>query len=246
MRGTGPIEKGATEGQQTYGNDLVRALKAAVSSRPRATTAGSKGMKAGKRRRKGERSTGAAPTSTADKHEDENWGLLEPLRGTLGPVATLFKPLAGSMATTTIILLLCTLWFRRPLYDPPGALVKSGYSNSARLAAYEEMWRKEESDLWSWLESRVGVEDLSWKNDLNSQRNRPSGQSAKAKSKERQTALASKDLEARSRAERMSEREMEDAIQITQERLEVLKGVMQRRKAGRTGGGTAKESVDGS
>jgi hypothetical protein len=166
------------------------------------------------------------------KEADENWGLFEPLRGTFGPIVTIMKPLASSMATTTIILLLCTICFRRPLYDPPGALSRTGQTRSARVAAYDEMWQREESDLWSWLEDRVGVDDLSWKKALNSRLNRTPGRTAKAKAKDRQKALASTDLETRLREERMSEREMEDAIRVTEERLEVLKGVMRKRKAG--------------
>jgi hypothetical protein len=49
--------------------------------------------------------------------------------------------------------------------------------------------------------------------------------------KQRQKVLAGKDLGAKLAEERMSEREMEDAIRVTQERLHVLKDVVERRKS---------------
>jgi hypothetical protein len=229
----GPIEKGATDGQQTYGNDLVKALKSAVSSRPRAATAGSKGLKSGKRRRKGEKSSSALPKSQVVKREDESWGLLEPFRGTFGPIVSIFRPFAGIMAVVTIVFLLCIIFFRRPVLGPAG-VGYPGHPSSVRLAAYEEMWRKEESELWSWLEDRVGIDDgLTLKDDSRLRGKKASAVAAKAKAKERQKVLRSRDVEARLREERMTEREMEDAIRVTQERLDVLKGVVEKKKSGR-------------
>lgn len=231
----GPIEKGATDGQQTYGNELVKALKAAVSSRPRAATAGSKGLKSGKRRRKGEKSSRASPQAQEVKREEESWGLLEPLRGTFGPIVSIFKPFAGTMAVVTIVILLCVIWFRRPVRGPAGDIGYPGYPSSARLAAYEEMWQREESELWSWLEDRVGIEGLGLNDHSKQKGKKASAFTAKAKTKERQKVLSGKDVEARLREERMTEREMQDAIRVTQERLDVLKGVMEKKKSAREG-----------
>jgi hypothetical protein len=234
----GPIEKGATDGQLTYGNDLVKALKSAVSSRPRAATAGSKGLKLGKRRRKSEKSSSILPKSQMVKREDENWGLLEPFRGILGPVVGIFRPFAGTMAVATIVFLLCIIWFRRPVLGPTGVGYPS-YPSSARLAAYEEMWRKEESELWSWLENRVGLDVLALKDESNLRGKKvASVLAAKVRAKERQKILRGRDMEARLREERMTEREMEDAIRVTQERLDVLKGVVEKKKSGRKVGDT--------
>jgi hypothetical protein len=238
---TGPIEKGATDGQQTYGNDLVKALKSAVTSRPRAATTGSKGIKAGKRRRKGEKISSVSPKSQVLKQEDESWGLFEPFRGTFGPVVSIFKPFAGTLAVVTIITLLFIIWSRRPIGGPPRGVGYAGYSNSARLAAYEEMWQQEEGELWSWLEDRVGIDGLAFKDELKQKGNKPSRLTAKARAKERQKVLVSRDVEARLREERMTEREMEDAIRVTQERLEVLKGVMEKKKSARKGNGVSEK-----
>lgn len=237
----GPIEKGATDGQQTYGSDLVKALRSAVSSRPRAATAGSKGAKPGKRRRKGEKNLSAAPKAQVEKRDDESWGLLEPFRGTFGPVVDIFKPLAGILAVATIVILLCIIWFRRPVHGPAGGVGYPGYSLPARLAAYEEMWQKEESELWSWLEDRAAIEDFTFKDDVKRKGRKASGLTAKAKARERQRVLDSRNVEARLREESMTEREMENAIRVTQERLNVLKGVMDKKRSGRQDDGAAEE-----
>src|SRR5436190_8775339 len=109
----GPIEKGANDGQQTYGNDLVKALKAAVS-RPRAATAGSKSAKAGKKRRKD--ATSPVPVRAAEPQEkEEDWGMFDFLRRPLGPVVGIIQPLAnGPVAISIIVLLLFLLLFRGP------------------------------------------------------------------------------------------------------------------------------------
>jgi hypothetical protein len=242
----GPIEKGATDGQLTYGNDLVKALKSAVTSRPRAATAGSKGLKPGKRRKRVDKSLTTSPKSQAIKQHDENWGLLEPFRGIFGPIVDIFKPFAGTLAVATIVVLLCIIWFRHPIRGPIGGMGYPSYSSSARLAAYEEMWHKEEGELWSWLEDRVGIDGLAFRDDLEQKGKKGSGQTAKAKAKargkERQKIVAgSRDTEARLREEKMSDREMEDAIRVTQDRLEVLKGVMERKKSGRRSSGGVEE-----
>jgi hypothetical protein len=215
---------------------LVKALKAGVTSRPRAATAGSKAAKAGKRKRKGDKSSTASPKSQVVKREEESWGLFEPFRGTFGPIVDIFKPFAGTLAVATIVTLLCIIYFRRPVRGP---VTGFGYPGGARIAAYEEMWQNEESELWSWLEDRVGIEGLALKEGSKQQGTKPSRETARQKAKERQRVLGGRDVEARLREERMTEREMEDAIRVTQERLEVLKGVMERKKSGQEGSGNA-------
>lgn len=145
----------------------------------------------------------------------------------------IFQPFAAPLAGVTILLLLCVIWFRRPIPGSSSSSVGYPYSSSsARLAAYEEMWRKEESDLWSWLEDRVGMEGLALKKDEDAKKQKAE---AKVRKRERQKVLGSRDVEARLREERMTEREMEDAIRVTQERLEVLKRVVERTKSEREG-----------
>ena len=235
----GPIEKGATDGQMTYGNDLVKAMKAAVTSRPRTATNGSKMVKGGKKKKKSEKGAGAQVKSQDASQSGESWGLLEPLRSIFGPVVDIISPVSGPLAIGIIILLLFTIWFRRPAGSKSGSGYV-GYPNAARLAAYEEMWRNEESDLWQWLEDRVGIDGLALNLSPDEKETGAARQAAKARAKERQKVLRSKDADARLNEERMSEREMEEAIRTTQERLEVLKGVMERKKLARQSTGAEK------
>ncbi len=57
------------------------------------------------------------------------------------------------------------------------------------------------------------------------------------KQRDRERALAGKSMESRLVREKMSEREVDDAIRVTQERLEALKGVVEKRKVRRAGEG---------
>ena len=115
-------------------------------------------------------------------------------------------------------------WIRGPARLQSG----NGLSNSsARLAAYEELWQKEESELWTWLEERVGMEGVSLPKAGGSKH---SDTNTKAKAKQRNKILNDKDVAARLREEKMSEREVEEAIRVTQERLNALKGVVNKNK----------------
>ena len=111
----GPIEKGAKDGQQAYGDGLVKVLKSGLV-RPRAATSGSKGGKSGKKKSKKDKSDRAKEKEAeAAKKQEEDWGLFEPARGLFGPVVGLAKPLMNSyVAFGIILLLLFMLWFRKP------------------------------------------------------------------------------------------------------------------------------------
>lgn len=228
-----PIEKGANEGQQTYGNDLVKALRATIS-KPRGAIMDSKAARAGKKKKRAGEATDMPVTTVEHQTKEENWGMLELLRGLLGPVVDTFKPFATGPAAVVILFLLFMLWLRSPTSTAVGY---SGFNGAQRMAAYEEMWRREEGELWDWLEHRVGIEGLVLGNanrdrTLN-QRN--SNADAKKASRQRQKLLVGNNIEARLREEKMVEREMEDAIRITQERLRVLTELMEKRKENKRG-----------
>lgn len=84
-------------------------------------------------------------------------------------------------------------------------------STPERVAAYEEMWRREESELWEWLEDRVG-----------SGRLRDIGK----------MPIEAKSTEERLRSEKMEQREIDNAIKVTEERLRVLKESVRKKKGG--------------
>ena len=84
----------------------------------------------------------------------------------------------------------------------------SFFGTPERIAAYEEIWRREESELWDWLEERVGMERL---------------REATRNPGER------KNLEDKLRDEKMEERELDSAIRVTEEKLKVLKGGVEKK-----------------
>ncbi|KAL8901177.1 MAG: hypothetical protein Q9207_005336 [Kuettlingeria erythrocarpa] len=225
----GPIEKGANDGQQTYANDLVKALKAGVGSRARAGTGGSK-LKKGKRRKgdaDAEREPSAIDRSQAasTSKQDDSWGLLEPLHGILGPVV---DPISSLISPHTVIAFLTFLllisWFRGPKARHASSQVGfATMSNPERMAAYEEIWRTEESELWKWLEDRMDMVDSSYPP--------ASGHKTPAQVRaQRSRHLQSQGFKAKIADEAMEEREVEHAIRVTEEKLEALKAAVQKKK----------------
>lgn len=207
----------------------MKALKVAVS-RPRAATTSSKSAKAGKKRRKGATSLALAPAAEPERAR-EDWGVFDFLRRPLDLVVGIVKPVATSpVAVTIIFILLFLLWFRGPSLPSTGSVGYIGYSSANRIAAYEEMWRREESELWDWLEARVGLEGLALEDNARNPLSKEAKTDPKAKLAQRQKILGGKNIAARLDEEKMSEREMEDAIRVTQERLHVLQHVVERRK----------------
>lgn len=234
----GAIERGANEGQAQYAKDLFVALKAAVSSRARSNTqTNGPAPKGGKKR--GRKSKAASvPTSDAEsvKHapaKKQDWGMLEPLRPFLGPVADILRPiLSGNILYGVLVGLLVSTWLRLGMNNArssavivPGRGDLMGYANyPQRVAAYEEMWRREESDLWDWIEDRAGLDRLHGGGDGGVITKKPAAGKKKGEPEYRTT-------EEKLREEKMNEREVQEAIRVTEERLKVLKAVVERKSA---------------
>ena len=208
----GPIDKGANEGQMQYCKDLFASLKSAVISRSKAGAPKSK-----KRGRRGKTAQASSPASDVEEvisktATKQDWGLLEPARPLLGPVVDTIKPiLTGNVVYGLLVGLLVAAWFGfgSNAKAPRHELGYMGYPD--RLVAYEEMWGREEGELWEWLEERVGF------NQLN----------AGALHVEKRTADP-RAVEERVREEKMSEREIKEAIKVTEEKLNVLKSVVEK------------------
>ncbi|KAK2058890.1 GRAM domain-containing protein [Colletotrichum caudatum] len=214
----GPIEKGANDGQIQHCKDLFASLKSAVSSKARSgggAVPGQKGKKKGKKSKAAGSSTDAEDDQVKPKTvPKKDWGPLEPVRGILEPILDISKPLmAGNMMYGLLIGLLLATWFGfgLPGRQASGDVRMYGYPD--RLAAYDEMWRREESELWEWLEERVGLERLH-----------------EGKLLTRKRAIEPSTVEERVREDPMGEREIEEAIRVTEEKLKVLKGVMDKKK----------------
>lgn len=238
--GSGPIEKGANDGQTTHANDLVKALKAGVTSRPRAGTVNSKGKTKGKRTKTADITKKAGEvekaTDSRTQAQDDSWGLLEPLHGVLGPFVGISRSfVSANMIIGFLLLFIMISWLRGPRTSPKGQLGLPGLSSPERIAAYDEIWRREESDLWDWLEERISMEGMAYPASSRSQ-----DQDAVKKARtQREKSLKGQGMQARLAAESMKERDVDHAIRVTEERLQELKGAMQRRRDSSTGTSSA-------
>jgi hypothetical protein len=143
---------------------------------------------------------------------------LEPLHGILGPLVDIIKPiLTGNVVYGLLVGLLVASWFGfgfNPRQAGGGYGPGIGFpTNPDRLIAYEELWRREESDLWDWLEERVGLHRMH-----------------DGEVPIRRRVAEPRSVEEKIREDRMNEREIEEAIRITEEKLNVLKEVHDRKK----------------
>ncbi|KAF2426545.1 hypothetical protein EJ08DRAFT_699843 [Tothia fuscella] len=230
----GPIEKGANDGQLQYAKDLTAALKAAVTIKP--LTKGARRTGKGGRRKKDSSdlangSNGVSASSGAPARvAAPDWGLFEPVRSLLGPVATILSP---SAIIGFLSFLIIFLWWRQgstTRYNPrSGSLGIPGLATPQRIAAYEEMWRGEESELWKWIEDRVGL-DGAVPDFLN---NADGEDRKKERGKDWHARQKIIEMEKRIVGDEMGEREMLDAIRVTKERLLTLEEAVKRRKGGR-------------
>ncbi|KAK6008467.1 hypothetical protein QM012_000370 [Aureobasidium pullulans] len=214
----GPIEKGANDGQTQYVKDLVAALTAGVATK--ATTRGApRGKGKGRRRTDAGVPAESENVAVASKKvpEEANWGLFEPIRGPLEPVVSIFQPLFSAQIIITILaLLLAWTW----LFPSRSRSVGVGFAidSPGRLAAYEELWRREESELWDWLEDRVGLSNGIPVDGASQERS------------DRQKVLGTKQMGRRLRNHDLEEKQVEDAIRVTEERLSTLKAAVKKKK----------------
>lgn len=191
---------------------MTAALKAAV-----ATKAVAKGpLKKGKRRSKKDAVdadiTSAQPVPVMPEQKRSDWGMLEPLHAILQPLLALLRPFIKS---EVIIAVLFALLLYTWLVPPRGNAIGYPATRPDRIAAYNEMWQREESELWDWLEDRIGLNNL---------------YAPSTERKDRQRVLASRGMAKKLESERMSDRQIDDAIKITEERLGALKIAVARNK----------------
>lgn len=241
---TGPIEKGANEGQGQYCRDIFAALKAAVSARKPGAAVNGAVVKGKKKGKKGKSAQTSSPTSDHEhvvKPSVTSWGVFDPLQPVVGPVFDALKPLlTGNMVYGLLVGLLVATWFgfgtnRQATGVPDGRRDLLSHANDPqRLAAYEEMWLREESELWDWLEERVGLERLG--RDGPPRQTRPKKGAVPAKERLVEDKLF---------AEKLDEREVMEAIRVTEERLRTLKSAVERRAEARGEAHTQSEGQAG-
>jgi hypothetical protein len=195
----------------SYATALTAALRTAVVAKApvRVLGKGGKGKKRSKANILDEAPAPVAAPTPANQPKQSDWGLLQPLRSLLGPLADILE----SVFTPQIIIpllgaLLIYSWFFRGTATSVGP---NQWSPAQRQVAYEEIWRHEESELWNWLENRVALDRV---------------QSSVRGGKVQQD----NNEQVRMRAKNMKEREMDEAIRITEERLKVLKQKVEKDK----------------
>ncbi|KAF1831227.1 hypothetical protein BDW02DRAFT_505705 [Decorospora gaudefroyi] len=210
----GPIEKGANDGQMSYATSLTAALRAAVTaSRAAPSRVPGKGGKSRKRSKGNLLDETPIPTTAptaTNQAKQSNWGLLEPLRSLLGPFADILESIFTPQVIIVILgALLTYTWFFRGSSAVAGP---NQWSTAQRQIAYEEIWRHEESDLWNWLEERVALDRVHSSVAGARVQTEPGMQNPMAPGT-------------------MKEREMDEAIRVTEERLKALKDAVTRERS---------------
>lgn len=221
----GPIEKGAGDGQIQYVKDLVASLRAAVAAKAPPTRAGKKGGKSRRRAKsEAEEIDAVATVAHAKAETPAGWGIFEPVRPFLEPIESILGPMISAQVVIGFLaFLLLYSWFW-PSSRSTNKNIGFPITTPDRLAAYEEIWRREESELWDWLEDRVGFQD-----GIPVARYGDDGVKA-----DRQKVLArkaaSKKLGSLEKEGHFNQVQVDDAIRITEERLRALKEAVKRNK----------------
>lgn len=185
-------------------------MKAAVTTKS-AAKSGAQGKARGPKRRRNTPDGGDAEADASvsgavgAKQAQNNWTVLES-RSTLLIIAS-------------VSVLLAVVFF----------LLGSRWGTSGRLpdryggVQYERVWATEENELWRWLEERVGLEH-------SAPAIFPSG-SKEQRKEERIFQRDTKDMQQKLAAEKMSERQVIEAIEMTRQRLKVLENAVKRSHA---------------
>lgn len=216
----GPIESGATAGQTQYGKDLGNFFRAQVVSKS-PVKAGVKGKGGKTRRKKSSQDIDTGNSAISEKSSKSkpgmSWGPLEPLHDLISPFTDSLMTPVGILAILLVVM--TTLWIRSSLKTPSSVSGKvNPLTGSQQLAAYEDLWRREESQLWDWLEDRINLDGM------------PSTPQISNSVKSRQKILKGDEMAMKLEAEKMSNRQVDDAIRVTEERLEALKAAVQKKK----------------
>lgn len=180
----------------------------------------------------------AAAAASARSEKASSWGPLEPLRAVVGPIVDILAPFFSSSNAFAVLVALLAMLFFRGMFSSSTVSQDvgcPGWSVPQRLAAYEELWLREERDLWGWLEDRVGMEGMSFPNVYQTM-----GPQA-AQNQKRRKLHGKREVAARLSDEKMSTREVAHAIRTTRERLDVLEGVLGKDSGPKVDGQVVKE-----
>ena len=195
----------------SYANSLVAALRAAVASKISSApkTPGGRNGKSKKRSKTAAlEDAPALPAPKTPAPAQPNWGMLDPIRP-LVPFADTIDMLFTPQVVITVLgaLLVYAWFFRAGGTAAAGPRAAANWSTQQRHLAYDEIWRREESELWKWLEQRVAIDrvqhEVNSKHEFVPDQEREAGRSGDGRD--------------------IKQREMDEAIRVTEERLKVLK-----------------------
>ena len=168
---------------------------------------------------------------------NEGWGIFEPVHGVLGPAVDIARPLiSANLVIGFLILLQIFTWLRgrsgghRPRVGFPQMLTPE------RIATYEEIWRREESNLWDWLEERIGMEEQVYPTSTSASASAAtedeSDQAAVRKARRRrERSWRERDMRMKlQEGDAMSDKEFADAIRAAEEQVKKLKAAVQKKR----------------
>ena len=225
----GPIEKGANEGQTQYTRDLTTALRNAVTKPSRGMALNTKAGKGKSKKRAAESTEQPADGDLlvdGDKvarYDTKSY----PFQSFIRSILRMLMDTAASAPVAAILVLVLTFWVlsrsfgrssHKDLYQV-NQLGLARFPNAARIAAYEEIWRTEQSELWSWLEERAGIVQT-----FGNQHDNENDRKALPRSWDREAQRHLSD-------ERLDIQQIEEALRITEERMSVLKVLIEKKKA---------------
>jgi hypothetical protein len=114
----------------------------------------------------------------------------------------------------TVLLTWIVATWLRPTQSMQTAAVGGGY---VRERYWDERWQHEEEGLWEWLEDRVGLNEI-----------------PQLRAEGRQRSFE-KSLRAKTAGTAIKQRQMEEAIDVLKERLEMMEKVVDQEKGKHTG-----------
>jgi len=157
------------------------------------------------------------------------WGRLEPIRSVLVAILDIVGSRVNTVTVLSALLAIFVSLYVRATLRPPSANRDAspsfgGLNAPQRLAAYEQMWRREESELWAWLEDRVSLEAIVAGSGADR------GNAAGSR-RERQQVLQTREFAAKLQDESMNDHEINEAIRITSEKLDALKAAVKAKKS---------------
>lgn len=203
-----------------YIKDIVGTIKAAVTvQRPVAKSTIRKGKT---RRRKDTADTTGQDTDLAGPVPNvptlSDWGIFEPVHRVLQPVTSILSPF---MTSQVVIVILAVLLIQSSLSKSKAFSAHSHVKDGrGTVVDYDAMWHAEENNLWDWLDSRVVMDPIA--------RNLPGARSP-GSDEARQKLLQARQVKSKIVKRDLDDRQIENAIQVTEERLRVLKEAVQQR-----------------